>query len=366
MNSPERRSPSPSQQFRQTVEAMSLRVLTSMVGEERAREAAGRVNAAFNASVMSARDPDDFYNSTPASVAQCIAIAALTGIMPSTGQGALAYVIPRRPRKGEKPQLNYQLSHRGVGALVRRGGSILLPIPVGHNDTIEVEYGEVTRHECDIDDPPVSWDDLRGCIAVIKDAASGAVLFRGWVPKKIIAQHREQSDTFQWAERNPDWAKRKSPWHANPVPMAMKTTMHYAIGRGWAIVDDTEAVRALSTDAAGDVLDIEPGQYEVTGSAPATAHDALGLSQRPALDVDATPAQDLAAEAARLNDRELVEVDLSALPNVLEEFKARIGDPYDLVEDCGGVRTKDLAQQDESVQRLVLARMNDELSSLDD
>lgn len=94
---------------------------------------------------------------------------------------------------------------------------------------------------------------------------------------------------------------------------------------------------------------------------PATAHDALGLSRRPALDVDATPARDLAAEAARMNDRELVEVDLSALPNVLEEFKARIGDPYDLVEECGGVRTKDLAQQDENVQRLVLARMNDEL-----
>jgi hypothetical protein len=37
----------------------------------------------------------------------------------------------------------------------------------------------------------------------------------------------------------------------------MKTAMHYAISRGWCVIDDTEAVRALSADVADDVIDVE-------------------------------------------------------------------------------------------------------------
>ena len=37
----------------------------------------------------------------------------------------------------------------------------------------------------------------------------------------------------------------------------MKTAMHYAIGRGWCVIDDTEAVRALQADVQSDIIDGE-------------------------------------------------------------------------------------------------------------
>lgn len=301
------------QRFKRDVYNMSMQVLTTMVGKERAREAAGRVQAAIAASVASAKDPADFYACTRASIAQATAVAALTGIMPGTGQAALAYVIPRRPRKNEQPQLQYQLSHRGVAALVKRGGTVLYAVPVSHDDMIRVEYGEVVDHDADIDNPPLTWEELRGCIAVIKDAASGAVLFRGWVALKIIDQHRQQSDTFKWAERTGSWAYKISPWHTSPVPMAQKTTMHYAIARGWAVVDDTESSRALSIDAAADVIETTAEETaparQVASRMPTARPDEVPEALRLPDGGDIDEAAEFNRQAERAAQREPVEVD---------------------------------------------------------
>jgi hypothetical protein len=37
----------------------------------------------------------------------------------------------------------------------------------------------------------------------------------------------------------------------------MKTAMHYAIARGWCVIDDTDAQRALSADVESDIIDVE-------------------------------------------------------------------------------------------------------------
>ena len=243
--------------FRERCYEIGLPMLQSLVGEERAKEATGRVAAALAASRANAKDPTDFDNCTQQSIGQVVAISALTGIYPGTGAAALAYAIPRRPRKGEDPQLTYQLSHRGLNALANRAGSHMVPVPVGFNDTIETtEAGDVVIKSMDLDNPPTTEAELRGVIVQVKRIDTGVLVCSAWVPKKLIDQRRDTSDSYRYAEKN-EWAKASSPWHAWPVPQAMKTAMHYVIGRGLCVIDDTEAQRALAADVQSDIIDVD-------------------------------------------------------------------------------------------------------------
>lgn len=231
--------------FREAVTKLATSLLSDWVGEARAAEATGRIASALAAAAGASRNPKDIYECTQESIGQCIAVAALSGIMPSTGRTSLAYLIPRRPRRGEKPQLTYNLSHRGINALARRCGQMMIAVPISYRDKIAVTE-EVKVIERDVDDPPMDFDELRGVMVVIKETESGLATFRGWVPKKIIASRRDESDAFKYAESND---QSSDPWHKHPVEMAMKTAMHYAVSRGWCAIDDTEAVRALSAPA---------------------------------------------------------------------------------------------------------------------
>ena len=242
--------------FRERCYEIGLPMLQSLVGEERAKEATGRVAAALAASRANAKDPTDFDNCTVQSIGQVVAISALTGIYPGTGAAALAYAIPRRPRKGEDPQLTYQLSHRGLNALANRAGSHMVPVPVGFNDEIEAtEAGDVIIKKMDLDNPPTTEAELRGVIVQVKRIDTGVLVCSAWVPKILIDQRRDTSDSYRFAE-NPknEWAKASSPWHAWYTPQAMKTAMHYVIGRGLCVIDDTEAQRALAADVQSDII----------------------------------------------------------------------------------------------------------------
>jgi recombinational DNA repair protein RecT len=251
-------------EFRIRASTIANSFLKDWVGEERAREATGRIATAISASAAASKNPEEFYQCTPASVAKVIAISALTGIMVSTGAGALAYAIPRRARKGEDPQLQYQLSHRGLAALAKRAGFSLVAIPISYTDVLSVrETGEVFVTDRDIDNPPSSEEELRGVVVLVRSLANGSVVSSGFVAKSIINERRAGSDSWKYAERpGNDWAKESSTWHKWYVEMSMKTAMHYAIGRGWCVIDDTEAVRALTVDAESDyepvTITVEP------------------------------------------------------------------------------------------------------------
>ena len=246
---------SPAAKFRDVATNIAGSLLREWVGPERASEAIGRISAALSASAASARDPSDFYACTPASIATCVAISALTGLMPGTGSSALAYVVPQRPRANEAPQLQYSLSHRGLNALARRCGQTMVAVPIGFDDMIEVsEDGEVRVISRDIDKPPTEWDELRGVVVLVKELATGNVIVRGWVPRILIEKRRTMSRS--WSGKGREY----SPWTKWPVEQAIKTAMHYAIGRGWCVIDDTAASRALSADMAGDVELIPNGQ----------------------------------------------------------------------------------------------------------
>lgn len=257
----------PARQFRQMVVASANSLLEDWVGKDRAGEATGRIAVALSASAASAKNPQDFYDCTPQSVAKVIAISALTGIMVSTGQGALAYAIPRRPRKNDPPQLQYQLSHRGVAALALRAKQSLIAVPIGKNDVIKTdENGDAVVESVDFDNPPTTDDDLRGVLIVVKNVSTGMVICRRFVAKAIIHARRNQSDAYQYAVKNA-WAKESDPWHKWPVEQCMKTAMHYAINRGWCVIDDTAASRALSADAEYDMPAARPEPKTITGIA---------------------------------------------------------------------------------------------------
>ena len=238
----------PQQQFRAMAVAAARSLLTDWVGEDRAKEAVGRVSTALAASAASAKNPKDFYDCTPASIATVVAISALTGVMPSTGAVALAYAIPRRPRKGEAPQLTYQLSHRGIAALAERSGSKIITIPISYSDDVTVSVtGEAVVNSIDIDSPPMCEEELRGVIVIVKDRATGVTLFPGFVPKRIINARRELSMDYRYSKGDSIWGK----WY---VEQAMKTASHSAAGRGWVVIDDSDAQRALTADVDGDRL----------------------------------------------------------------------------------------------------------------
>jgi recombinational DNA repair protein RecT len=235
--------------------SIATSLMSDWLGSERAKEAAGRLAAALSAARSSSKNPADFDSCTPESIGRVIALCALTNIMPSTGAGALAYVIPRKV--GGVHQLNYQLSHRGINALANRAGMHMIAIPVGYSDSLRSDPdGSCVIESQEIDNPPTSIEDLRGVLLVVKNLTSGQVIHSGFVAKKLILERRETSEGWKYAEKpGKEYAKETDPWHKWPVEQAQKTAMHYAVGRGWCVIDDTESSIALSQDTRSDVVD---------------------------------------------------------------------------------------------------------------
>lgn len=330
-----KKKPSDAANFRRQANQIAGSLLTAWVGEDRAKEATGRISAALAASAASARDPSDFYECTPESVGTVIAVSALTGIMPATGATALAYAIPRRARRGEKPQLQYNLSHRGINALARRCGQTVLAVPISDRDGIDVtDSGEVVILHRDIDRPPTSYEDCRGVAVIVKELATGRVTFTGFVPKAVIEPRRAMSDSWK-NER----ARSYSPWTNWPVEMMMKTAIHYAVGRGWCVIDDTAATRALAVDqqsdfnpAGGEPIDavVRPSSIaaitqrdpdpEVQPEAE-QAGDSVADILLDRLD-DVTDSAELSTISAAIGDAELSPVELKTLTDRYESVAA--------------------------------------------
>jgi recombinational DNA repair protein RecT len=267
----------PARQYRELSTKIAVSLLKDWVGEDRAKEAAGRISAALSASAASARNPEDFYQCTPDSIGRCVAIAALTEIMPGTGSTALAYLIPRRPRKGERPQLQYQLSHRGLNALARRTGQTMIAVPISIHDQLTFsEDGDVLVTSRDIDNPPTTEADLRGVIVLVRELSTGVTICRGWVPVSLINVRRDSSDAYQYATKN-EWASKTDPWHQWYVEMAIKTAMHYAISRGWCVIDDAAAVRAISIDQTRDYSPLAPAMPRIPQQGQSRSDDLANM-----------------------------------------------------------------------------------------
>lgn len=322
--------------FRDSVAKIATFMLSEWAGEQRAKDSIGRVTVALSAAAASAKDPSDFYACTPQSVAHVVAISALTGIMPGTGAGALAYVIPRRDRKDDPPKLRYQLSHRGLNLLANRAGMTMIPVPVSKSDNIKLDaFGEVDMSEIDIENPPTSEGEFRGICLAVKSLATGAIVTRQFLPKKIIDERRNGSDSYQYAEKN-EWAKKSDPWHKWYVEMAMKTAMHYAIARGWCVINDAESQRAIAADVESDIAALPEPANNSVNRLDAIA-DVLTTTSTP----EETPEQlesRLIADIATANvDQVNVICDMASEHNHTGKLS---GDQYDRIAAAGGSRMK--------------------------
>jgi|SRR5690606_11852740 len=316
-NKQDSRSISNAKEYRDHVTKIASFVLADWVGEEKARESIGRVSVALNAASASAKNPKDFYDCTPQSVATVVAVSALTGIMPSTGAGALAWVIPRRDRKGEPPKLRYQLSHRGLNALAARAGMMMVAIPISKSDKVSLNaFGEVDLSGIDIENPPTTEDEFRGICVAVKSIGSGALITQNYIPKKVIDKRRAASDSYQFAESN-DWAKATDPWHKWYVEMAMKTAMHYAISRGWCIIDDAAAQRALTLDVESDL----PAITGPESSGQSKLDQMANVLNPEVIDVEAKPTEE-PDHVARIKSDIKSAKDIGAVQSLFDEASA--------------------------------------------
>jgi phage RecT family recombinase len=159
---------------------------------------------------------------SPESVAYCVAMCALTELMPG-GPLPTAYLIPRRA-KGAM-ELQWQISWRGMTELARRAGWRIRAITVDKDDVFSVRRGlhEDLVHEPDPDRSP-TYETLRGVYVVATHPTEPAAW--EWVPKALIERRRQVSQS------------RSGPWTEWAVEMAQKTAIRYALGRGLVPLDD--------------------------------------------------------------------------------------------------------------------------------
>mgnify|MGYP004448952377 CR=1 FL=1 len=223
----------PAHKFRNVVELKASDFLQSMVGTENGAKAAGMVALAFR---QAAQANDRLYSCEPASVAQAVALSAITGLMPG-GPLPDVYLLPRGN------QLQWQVSHRGFAKLAGRNGVRLRTKAVFDSDTFSVQEGTDPKlvHVPDLD-AEQSWDSLIAVyvVAHYPDGQKDFVVIR----KADIEKRRANSDAWK---RN---AKR-SPWGTWPIEMALKTGIRYAIARGIVPLDD-DATAAYMHDGQND------------------------------------------------------------------------------------------------------------------
>ncbi len=181
-------NPNPATAFREGIQADAQRYLVDMLGTAAGRAAGARVAMAFSAAARTAKDPDALYGCSRPSIIACIAMSAITGLMPG-GPNPTVYLVPKN---GE---LQWWMTHRGIAALMLRAGWQVIAVPVHKDDEITVSFGEVTAHEPDPDKWADSLDDLRGCYVTIRRLSDGVSLGRPWLPIKAIKKRATKAQT---------------------------------------------------------------------------------------------------------------------------------------------------------------------------
>tara|TARA_R100001163_G_C5065746_1_gene203778 strand:+ start:1761 stop:2618 length:858 start_codon:yes stop_codon:yes gene_type:complete len=210
----------PAHQFRNVVETKASDFLQAMVGTEGGSLAAGRVALAFR---QAAQTNDRLYSCDPASVAQAVALSAMTGLMPG-GPLPDVYLLPRGKN------LQWQVSHRGFSKLAAKNGVRLRTKAVFDTDEFHVIEGTEPnlKHVPDLN-AEQSWESLKAVyvVAFYQDGTKDFVVIR----KADIEKRRANSDAYK---RD----KTRSPWGQWPIEMALKTGLRYAFARGIVPMND--------------------------------------------------------------------------------------------------------------------------------
>lgn len=267
-------SPTALESFKQGVAKDSLSLMRDLFGEQRAREASQHVAVAFR---TLARINPKVAECSRASVAQCLAMCALTRLMPGGAMPGV-YLIPRGRRMQIDGQwetvqeLNFQIGFRGLLQLAQRAGFSLAAYPVYRGAPVQLDaMGHLVIPD-EPQRPERTWDNLVGVVVTIH-TIRGEPMGRHFVGVDLIEARRDVSDSWikgnattktQGFGRNAkevqksdeDIARdRRSPWFEWPEEMALKTALAYVIRRGYVPLDDV-AGEVLAADAKGDTVEV--------------------------------------------------------------------------------------------------------------
>jgi recombinational DNA repair protein RecT len=200
----------PAQRFAMQVERLANDFLAQIVDEEQVKKAVGRLALAIRKAGVT---NDAIYQCDPASVAQAVAMSALTGLMPG-GVKPEVYLIPRKGR------LEWQISVRGLQALATRyGWESIVAKPVHAEDEYRVFQGSEERIEhVPCGKWPTGMTDIRGMYVRGKSRTGSVVCVD--VPIGVIEARRKA-------------AQNDSVWRSWPIEMAQKTAIAWAISRGY-------------------------------------------------------------------------------------------------------------------------------------
>lgn len=223
------------QRFAMRVGDSAKRQMKRVLGSERGEAAAHSITMAIMGAMATARDPRAFFDVTDLSIANCVSLSHETGLMPG-GPKPVVYLIPRAPRRGERPNLSWEITHRGIARLAVDAGFSIQAVPVGVNDDVEIAFGEVVEHRTDPAAWPQSLDDLLGVSIVVRRLEDGATLCRPWMPKAAILLRR-------------DVAQDLSVWKEWPIEQSQKTAIKWAHSRGLIPIASEKLDRALQAEA---------------------------------------------------------------------------------------------------------------------
>ena len=276
---PNRPQMTPDQTFGVRVSRIAKQQCERLLGTERGQQAAQRITMAVLGAMQSARNPRSFYETTDLSLANCIALSAQTGLLPG-GPMPSVYLVPQAPRKGEPPELQWRITHRGISVLAYRSGFAIRAVPVESEDFLRVSLGEVIEHTGSADRWPETFEDLQGVAVVVRDLARGVDVIRAWVPRVVIERRRQV-------------ARDDSVWAIWSIEMAMKTAIKYVMARGSIPIDSPELTAALEADA-DPVRESVPVVSTTARPSGRGAREALGLP-------DYGEPEDIQAEVAEVD-----------------------------------------------------------------
>lgn len=254
----------PEQEFAAIVARTARKQLEQTLGTEAGKKAAQTVTMSFLSAMRMSKDKSDWLKVTEASIATCVATSADTQLFPG-GPYPKVYLVPQPVRRGEAPELQWRINHRGLSELYSRAGINVMAVPVGKKDHLKIAYGEACEHESDPTWWPSGKDDMVGVILVVRRIADGLIISRAWCPLAVIEARRlvsRQKDGTFWSD-----------WY---VEMAQKTAILWGHSRGYIPTDSPELRAAMEADLHGEALDVP---YQPKRTEGPTGDAAIGLQR---------------------------------------------------------------------------------------
>lgn len=231
----------PEQEFALRVSTTANKQLQAILGTDAGKKAAHTITMAMLSAMRTAKNPRAFLDVTMPSIASSVATSYDTGLYPG-GPNPTVYLVPQAPRKGEQPELQWRITHRGLAILAQRAGFAVMAVPVHREDALTVSFGEAVDHQASPDAWPASLDDIVGVIVVVRRVSDGVTIARSWMPIAAIIQRKNKG-------------RDGSVWNEWPVEMAQKTAIKWAFSRGYVPLDSPEVRAAMEADVRGDVGD---------------------------------------------------------------------------------------------------------------